>query len=96
MLQDRAPDAEPGVAALLAELPVSGAAEVESVVDRVLHSARAAGGAITLSLVRRELNSGGAATPTSVPTIADKSFLDAEKVVTEWPDLDGRVIEELR
>jgi chromosomal replication initiation ATPase DnaA len=96
ILVDRAPGAEPGVAALLAELPVSGAAEVESVVDRVLLSARAAGGPITMSIVRRELNSGGAATPTSVPTIADKSFLDAEKIVMDWPDLDGRVIEELR
>ena len=95
-LQDRAPDAEPGVAALLAELPVSGAAEVESVIDRVLHAARAAGGAVTLSLVRRELGSGGAATPVSAPAVADKSFLDAEKIVMEWPDTDGRVIEELR
>jgi chromosomal replication initiation ATPase DnaA len=95
-LQDRAPGAEPGVAALLAELPVSGAAEVESVIDRVMHSARAAGGVITLSLVRRELSSGGSATPVSVPAIADKSFLDPEKIVMEWPDLDGRVIEELR
>jgi chromosomal replication initiation ATPase DnaA len=96
MLQDRAPASEPGVAALLAELPVSGASEVESVVDRLVHSARAAGGVITLSLVRRELSSGGAATPVSVPAIADKSFLDAEKIVMEWPELDGRVIEELR
>jgi chromosomal replication initiation ATPase DnaA len=96
MLVDRAPGTEPGVAALLAELPVSGAAEVESIVDRVLHAARASGGTITLSLVRRELNSGGAATPTSVPAIADKSFLDSEKVVLEWSELDGRVIEELR
>jgi chromosomal replication initiator protein len=95
-LQDRAPDAEPGVAALLAELPVSGAAEVESVVDRVLHAARAAGGTVTLSLVRRELGAGGAATPVSSPAVADKSFLDAEKVVMEWPETDGRVIEELR
>ena len=37
------------------ELPVSGAAEVESVVDRVVRSARSSGGHITLSLVRREL-----------------------------------------
>jgi chromosomal replication initiation ATPase DnaA len=96
MLQDRAPGTEPGVAALLAELPVSGASEVEAVVDRLIHSARASGGVITLSLVRRELSSGGAATPTSVPAIADKSFLDTEKIVAEWPDLDGRVIEELR
>jgi len=95
-LQDRAPDAEPGVAALLAELPVSGAAEVESVIDRVLHAARAAAGAVTLSLVRRELGAGGAATPVSSPAVADKSFLDAEKVVMEWPETDGRVIEELR
>ena len=96
ILVDRAPGAEPGVAGLLAELPVSGASEVEAVVDRVVQSARSAGGQITLSLVRRELNVNGAATPASVPTIADKSFLDAEKIVTEWPDLDGRVIEELR
>jgi chromosomal replication initiator protein len=95
-LQDRAPDAEPGVAALLAELPVSGAAEVESVIDRVLHAARAAGGAVTLSLVRRELGAGGAATPVSSPAVADKSFLDLEKIVMEWPEPDGRVIEELR
>jgi chromosomal replication initiation ATPase DnaA len=96
VLMDRAPDAEPGVAALLAELPVSGAGEVESVVDRVVRSARAAGGPITMGIVRRELNSGGAATPVSVPAIADKSFLDSEKIVMDWPDLDGRVIEELR
>ena len=51
---------------------------------------------VAAPLVRRELNAGGAATPVSVPAIADKSFLDAEKVVMEWPDLDGRVIEELR
>ena len=96
MLQDRAPGTEPGVAGLLAELPVSGAAEVESVIDRVLHSARAAGGVITMSLVRRELGAGGAATPASVPAIADKAFLDAEKVVMDWVDLDGRVIEDVR
>ena len=96
ILVDRAPGAEPGVAALLAELPVSGAAEVESVVDRVVHAARSSGGHVTMSLVRRELNAGGSATPTSVPAIADKSFLDAEKIVLEWPDLEGRVIEEMR
>lgn len=96
ILVDRAPGTEQGVAALLAELPVSGVAEVEAVVDRLLHAARATGGPITLSLVRRELSAGGAATPVAVPAIADKSFLDAEKVVLEWPDLDGRIIEELR
>ena len=95
-LMDRAPDAEQGVAALLAELPVSGATEVEAVVDRVIHAARTAGGNVTLSLVRRELNSGGAATPTSVPAVADRSFLDPEKMVLEWSELEGRIIEELR
>ncbi|HEX6053491.1 MAG TPA: DnaA/Hda family protein, partial [Gemmatimonadaceae bacterium] len=95
-LMDRAPDAEPGVAALLAELPVSGATEIESVVDRVIHAARASGGTVTLSQVRRELNSGGGATPASVPAVADKSFLDPEKMVLEWSELDGRIIEELR
>jgi hypothetical protein len=32
----------------------------------------------------------------SSPAVADKSFLDAERVVMEWPETDGRVIEELR
>jgi chromosomal replication initiator protein len=95
-LVDRGAHTEQGVAALLAELPVSGATEVEAVVDRVLHAARASGGTVTLSLVRREVNSGGAATPASVPAIADKAFLDAEKMVLEWAELDGRIIEELR
>ena len=63
ILVDRAPGAEPGVAGLLAELPVSGASEVEAVVDRVAQAARASGGHVTLSLVRRELNANGAATP---------------------------------
>ena len=57
MLVDKAPGAEPGVAALLAELPVSGASEVESVVDRVVHMARASGGHVTLSLVRPAVRS---------------------------------------
>ena len=95
-LVDRSADVEEGVAALLAELPVSGATEVDAVVDRMQHVARASGGTLTRSLVRRELSSGGAATPTSVPTVADKAFLDAEKMVLEWGDLDGRIIEELR
>ena len=45
---------------------------------------------------RRELNSGGAATPVSIPAVADKSFLDPEKMILEWSELDGRIIEELR
>ena len=32
----------------------------------------------------------------TLSAIADKSFLDPEKVVLEWPELDGRVIEEMR
>ena len=95
-LVDRSADVEQGVPALLAELPVSGATEVDVVVDRMQHAARASGGTLTLSLVRRELSAGGAATPTSVPAVADKAFLDAEKMVLEWPDLDGRIIEEVR
>jgi chromosomal replication initiator protein len=95
-LGDRAPDAEPGVAALLADRPVSGAAEIEALVDRLTHAARATGATITAELVRREQARGGAATPASLPAIGDAFFLDPEKVVLDWPDLDGRIIEELR
>ena len=41
-------------------------------------------GGVALNLVR------------TTPGIADTFFLDPEKVVTDWPDVDGRVIEEPR
>lgn len=41
-------------------------------------------GAVVLDLAR------------STPGVADTFFLDPEKVVTDWPDVDGRVIEEPR
>jgi chromosomal replication initiator protein len=34
--------------------------------------------------------------PAAAPVIADTFFLDREKIVAEWPSLDGRIIEELR
>jgi hypothetical protein len=41
---------------------------------------------------------GGPATaaPTSVREAADVFFLDDEKLVWEWPDAAGRLVEEMR
>jgi hypothetical protein len=43
-------------------------------------------------------NSGGAPTQSSaqLTSIADEFFLDDEKVVWDWPDVSGRVIEDPR
>jgi hypothetical protein len=37
-----------------------------------------------------------AAPPVSVRQAADVFFLDDEKIVWEWPDVAGRLVEELR
>jgi hypothetical protein len=63
-------------------------------------AALAAGTALDAKLVRREL---GAMTPfAGVPAVAqgndgrDAAFMDAEKVVWEWPEVGARIIEDFR
>ena len=54
---------------------------------------------LSLGLGRRVLEPSGA-TPVSAPAAvreaADSFFLDDEKIVWEWPDVAGRLVEELR
>ena len=86
--------------ALLGQQPVESVREIIGVVNRLGAAAQAAGVPLDAKLVRREL---GAVTPyAGVPVIAqanderDPAFMDAEKIVWDWPEVGARVIEEFR
>jgi hypothetical protein len=53
---------------------------------------------VTLELARREVGdlTRRPSGPVVAPRDIDAFFLDGEKVVWDWPDVSGRVIEELR
>ncbi|MDQ8164182.1 MAG: DnaA/Hda family protein [Gemmatimonadota bacterium] len=92
--------APPDLLQTLAEPVVQSVREIIGVVNRLGAVADAGGVAITSQMVRGEL---GMPTPLSgVPAVQrsrgtrDASFLDAEKIVWEWPDVTARIIEEFR
>ena len=96
---DVQPAPEPGVIAWLAERPTSSVREIMGTVNRLVTAADVAGVPISLALVRAELEGVGsapAAAPASMRASVDTFFLDDEKVVWDWPDVSGRVIEEFR
>jgi chromosomal replication initiator protein len=85
---------------LLGQQPVQSVREIIGVVNRLGAAAHAAGAPLDAKLVRREL---GAVTPyAGVPVITqttedrDPAFMDAEKIVWDWPEVGARVIEEFR
>ena len=83
----------------LAERPVSSVRELIGVVNRLQALAETRGEALSLALARTELEPAGAAVPAAPATVrqaADVFFLDDEKVVWEWPDVAGRLVEEMR
>jgi len=83
----------------LAERPVSSVRELIGVVHRLQAAAEGKGEQLTLALARRELEPSGATVqpaPAMVRQAADVFFLDDEKIVWEWPDVAGRLVEELR
>jgi chromosomal replication initiator protein len=93
-------EAESHLLTLLGQQPVQSVREIIGVVNRLGAAADAAGAPLDAKLVRREL---GAVTPyAGVPVVTqaaeehDMAFMDAEKVVWEWPEVGARVIEELR
>ena len=64
-------------------------------------AAKAAGAPLDAALVRRETRRGHFRTPAcrscrSRATARDPAFMDAEKIVWDWPDVGARVIEEFR
>lgn len=82
----------------LADRPATSVREIVGTVNRLAASAEVAGVAVTADFARAELEGAGAV-PAPAPaamSVADPFFLDDEKVVWEWPDVGGRIIEELR
>ncbi|MEO8562124.1 MAG: DnaA/Hda family protein [bacterium] len=92
-----APDAD--LLAYLAERPLSSVRELIGVVHRLKAAADASASPVSLDLARRELEPAGVTTiapPSTVRQAADVFFLDDEKIVWEWPDVVGRLVEEIR
>jgi chromosomal replication initiator protein len=91
------PDAE--LLAYLADRHVANVRELLGMVNRLRAAADVAGTTVTLLLARGELEGAGsapAAAPDGGSAVVDRYFLDNEKIVWDWPDVSGRVIEELR
>ena len=93
-------DSDPQLLTLLGQQPVQSVREIIGVVNRLGAAADASGSPLDARLVRREL---GAVTPyAGVPVVTqpnderDPAFMDAEKVVWDWPEVSSRVIEEFR
>ncbi len=92
--------APPELLTTLAEPAVQSVREIIGVVNRLGAVADASGVPLTSQVARAEL---GMPTPLAgVPAVQrsrgtrDASFLDAEKVIWEWPDVAGRIVEEFR
>ncbi len=87
------------VVALLADKPASGVRELLGLVHRVKAAAEEQGVPVDRELVRAILEPAGRPSvmaPSMVRSAADVFFLDDEKIVWEWPDVGGRLVEELR
>jgi chromosomal replication initiation ATPase DnaA len=83
----------------LAERPVSSVRELIGLVNRLQAVAERTGEPLTIAAARQELEPAGNAAVSPPPTVrqaADVYFLDDEKIVWEWPDVAGRLVEELR
>jgi chromosomal replication initiator protein len=83
----------------LADRPATSVREMMGTVQRLRAGMDEGGLPLSLGLGRRVLEPSGA-TPVSAPAAvreaADSFFLDDEKIVWEWPDVAGRLVEELR
>jgi hypothetical protein len=87
--------------ALLVDREVASVRELSGLVTRLLAAAQLHGRPLTPELAQRELGLTPASAPTLAPRAAmadrlDDFFLDREKIVWEWPELSGRLIEEPR
>ena len=90
---------DPELLSYLAERQAVSVREVSGLVQRLLSAADLADAELTLDFAKQELDGADAASahaPAASSAIADPFFLDDEKVVWDWPDVAGRIIEELR
>ena len=98
-LSDVELDAPKDLLSYLADRPATSVREIIGTVQRLRAHAHATGESLSLRLGRHVLEPSGM-TPTTAPAVArevrDTFFLDDEKIVWEWPDVAGRLVEELR
>lgn len=93
--------APPDLLDVVCDPPVQSVRELIGVVNRLAAAADAQNVPLNAALAREELGLGAAATATMAPAAAvasagDSPFLDRERVIWDWPDIGGRLIEELR
>ena len=89
----------PELLSYLAERSATSVRELIGTVHRICAAADSAGAPLTLPIARQTLEPASATAttpPTSVRQAADSFFLDDEKIVWEWPDASGRLVEDLR
>jgi chromosomal replication initiator protein len=89
----------PELVVFLADRPAASVRELIGTVHRLAAAAAAADAPLSLALARQELTAGSApasAPPASVRQAADTFFLDDEKIIWEWPDVAGRLVEDMR
>ena len=89
----------PELLSYLAERSAASVREVIGTVHRLIAAAESAGSPLTLPIAKQALEpAAGAPTtpPSKVRQAADVFFLDDEKILWEWPDATGRLVEELR
>lgn len=93
--------ATPELLDVLCDPPVNSVRELIGLVNRLAAAADARGVPLDAAIAREELGLGTEATATLAPpaaalAAADHTFLDRERVVWDWPDIGGRIVEELR
>jgi chromosomal replication initiator protein len=89
----------PELVGFLADRPAASVRELIGTVHRIAAAAEARGSALSLDIARAELEGGRTAAnapPSQVRQAADVFFLDDEKIIWEWPDAGGRLVEEMR
>ena len=98
-LADARLEAPRDLLAYLADRPATSVREIMGTVQRLRAAMEVTGASLTKALGRQVLEPSGL-TPTTAPLTvreaADAFFLDNEKIVWEWPDVTGRLVEELR
>ncbi len=86
---------------VVCDLPVQSVRELIGIVNRLAAAADARGCPLDAALARAELGFGASSSATMAPAAAaeaagDRTFLDRERVIWDWPDVGARLIEEMR
>ena len=93
--------ATPALLDVVCDTAVPSVRELIGLVNRLAAAADARGVPLDAVLARTELGFGASSSATMAPAAAaeaagDRTFLDRERVIWEWPDIGARLIEEMR